>query len=206
MRHWLQTALGAFDLETGDAWRSPPGGGHLVPHTRTTILDELGVSLGHLCRFTGHTSRLYSVAEHCLMVEASMVAAGLPVETRLAGLLHDAHEAYLGDIATPIASALADLEPGFRTALTYMKRKIDGGILRALRLPDDLLYKHAAVVTEHDLMALHDERVAFLPPEPAPWRVPGGPTGRKIPRAPFAGVSNTWRRTALHLIEHLERP
>lgn len=60
-------------------------------------LEDIAHALSNLCRFTGHTSRFYSVAEHC--VHASRVAAEWA--TREA-LLHDASEAYLQDIPTPI--------------------------------------------------------------------------------------------------------
>jgi hypothetical protein len=58
--------------------------------------------LSQLCRFTGHTNTFYSVAEHSLYV-----ASLLPEEWKLAGLLHDASEAYICDLAKPVKNAIS---------------------------------------------------------------------------------------------------
>lgn len=63
-------------------------------------LDDICISLERQCRFNGHTARFYSVAEHCMHV-----ADLLPPQYKVAGLLHDAHEAYLGDVTTPVKRA-----------------------------------------------------------------------------------------------------
>ncbi len=60
-------------------------------------IDDIAYSLSRTNRFGGHTSRSYSVAEHCILG----VGQSLP-ENQLAFLLHDASEAYLGDIAGPL--------------------------------------------------------------------------------------------------------
>lgn len=64
------------------------------------ILD-IAHSLSHQCRFAGHTSTFYSVAQHSLRV-----AERLPRPHRLVGLLHDAPEAYLTDLPRPLKLAL----------------------------------------------------------------------------------------------------
>jgi hypothetical protein len=60
-------------------------------------LEDIAHALSHLCRFTGHTSRFYSVAEHSVwcsrMVHPKFAAHAL---------LHDASEAYLQDIPSPL--------------------------------------------------------------------------------------------------------
>lgn len=58
---------------------------------------DIAHALSNICRWTGHVRRFWSVAAHSLLV-ASLV----PPEFRLEALLHDAHEAYLTDIARPI--------------------------------------------------------------------------------------------------------
>lgn len=72
-------------------------------------IETIAHALSNLCRYAGHTSRFYSVAEHCLLVECvvTMRATKLRMspERRVAfafeALVHDAVEAYLGDIPAP---------------------------------------------------------------------------------------------------------
>ncbi len=54
-------------------------------------------SLGNLCRFNGQCDKFYSVAEHCYNM--SFV---VPEELMLIALLHDAHEAFVSDIPSPL--------------------------------------------------------------------------------------------------------
>lgn len=67
----------------------------LDPKPETIDIRDIAHSLAYTCRYTGHSKRFYSVAEHSLYV--SYLAAN-----PLAGLLHDASEAYITDIASPI--------------------------------------------------------------------------------------------------------
>jgi len=67
----------------------------LDPKPEQIDIRDIAHSLAYTCRYTGHSKRFYSVAEHSLFV--SYLAAD-----PLAGLLHDASEAYITDIASPI--------------------------------------------------------------------------------------------------------
>ena len=60
-------------------------------------IRDIAHGLACVCRYSGQCSRFYSVAEHSVYV-ASLV----PDAWKLAALLHDAPEAYLGDLARPI--------------------------------------------------------------------------------------------------------
>ena len=62
-------------------------------------IHEIAHSLALTNRFGGHTAVPYSVAQHSCMVSDHCGPGAL---TRLAGLLHDATEAYLSDVVTPI--------------------------------------------------------------------------------------------------------
>jgi hypothetical protein len=59
-------------------------------------------SLSKQCRFNGHTREFYSVAQHSLRVLDLLVRWHAPHKHQLAGLLHDASEAYVGDLIMPL--------------------------------------------------------------------------------------------------------
>lgn len=71
-------------------------------------LDDISLALSNVCRFQGHVETHLSVAEHSVNV-AQMVKSitekqvGVQCDSNMmmAGLLHDASEAYLGDIHGP---------------------------------------------------------------------------------------------------------
>ena len=72
-------------------------------------VDTIAHALSNLCRYNGHTERFYSVAEHCLLVQLVVdvraTGLGLTPEQRamlsFEALVHDAVEAYLGDVCAP---------------------------------------------------------------------------------------------------------
>lgn len=64
---------------------------------------DIAHSLSNQCRFTGHTVRFYSIAEHSVIVSLLV-----PKELALAALFHDASEAYLTDLATPIKKLIPE--------------------------------------------------------------------------------------------------
>lgn len=82
----------------------------LAPRAEDVAIEDIAHALSMKCRFTGHTRHLYSVAQHSVLVAQVLheFYKASPWQI-LAGLLHDATEAYLPDVARPIK---ADL-PGF---------------------------------------------------------------------------------------------
>ena len=69
----------------------------LAPDAAQIDIGDIAHGLAYQCRFNGQTRHFYSVAQHSLIV-AGLVAPPL----RLAALLHDAAEAYLGDMVKPL--------------------------------------------------------------------------------------------------------
>lgn len=71
----------------------------LTPDPADIHIEDIAHSLSLQCRFTGHTRYHYSVGQHSWAVSWLV-----PDDYRMWGLLHDATEAYLSDIARPIKS------------------------------------------------------------------------------------------------------
>jgi hypothetical protein len=141
------------------------------PDPQKIYWRDIADHLARIYRFTGGTT--YSVAQHCCMV-----ADILPIELRLAGLLHDAHEAYLGDISRPMKQALALW--GGRGSLQVLINSHDNAISVAANIElDDLrsdLVKHAdntALATEkRDLFVEGEVEWEHLPPPlPTPIKI-----------------------------------
>lgn len=71
-------------------------------------IRDIARALSHTGRFSGHTSRMYSVAEHSLLVMDMVMKNTIDTEVWQLALMHDTPEAYLADIATPFKPALAN--------------------------------------------------------------------------------------------------
>lgn len=80
----------------------------LNPRVEDVHLADIAHGLAHICRYGGHVASFYSVAEHSLHVSAQVWRTFGDKEVALAALLHDATEAYIGDVVRPLKNLLPE--------------------------------------------------------------------------------------------------
>ena len=68
-------------------------------------IEDIAHGLSHTARFAGQLEKMYTVAQHSIYV-----AINVSLENRLAALLHDASEAYMGDMPSPFKKMLPDFK------------------------------------------------------------------------------------------------
>lgn len=89
----------AIDVTCVGAWIETFTGKkfHLLdPRPEEICIEDIAHALSNQCRYTGHVKRFFSVAEHSYHVSL------LSAHHRLAGLMHDASEAYVCDLSRPV--------------------------------------------------------------------------------------------------------
>lgn len=137
----------------------------LDPRADEVHIEDIAHHLSNMCRYTGGTSRFYSVAEHSVYVSQLV-----PPHLALWGLLHDASEAYLSDIARPVKKYLTDYAP------------IEDNLMRVIAVRFGLPWPEPPEVKEIDNRILLDEKAELKPGHPPrPWdNIRGGPLGIPI--------------------------
>ena len=123
------------------------------PHIDDVAIEDIAHGLAYQCRFNGQTRTFYSVAQHSLMV-MSLV----PEEHRFSALLHDAAEAYLGDMVKP----LKNLFPEFSL--------IEARVMEIIghRFGLDLTHLDPSI-KQADLIALATEKRDLMPHSVETW-------------------------------------
>lgn len=128
-------------------------------------VEDVSHALSNLCRFTGHSKAFYSVAQHSVI--ASQIVSP---EAALAALLHDAAEAYMGDIARPWKRFLWASLPGDYglMALKVAEHRLLDVILEAFGCQwSDAI---DAEVKRADELLLVSEARDFMSPLASGWR------------------------------------
>ncbi len=131
------------------------------PDPDTIDIEDIAYALANQCRYNGHSAMFYSVAEHSVAV-----ARLVPKQFQLLALLHDAAEAYVGDIPSPLKQHLGgfkDIEDGI--AQTIYKKY--GVWEQALESYD--------IIKRADMQQLCTEAAVLLPSGGRDWAMWSGP-------------------------------
>lgn len=149
---WMQTSAGT------QYWP-------IDPRPEEVAIEDIAAALSKQCRFAGHCIKFYSVAEHCVLMARHPLC---PPEDRFVALMHDASEAYLGDVLRPTKKSL----------IGYLE--IEDKNMHAIADKFGFAWPMPASVKELDNRILLDEQQQNMAPPPAPWNIPGEPTGVKL--------------------------
>lgn len=121
------------------------------PDPEQFLLEDIFRALLNIPRFGGHTKNFYSVAMH-----SYNVATLLPPALQFQGIMHDATEAFIGDMPTPFKALL----PDYKAA----ELRLWHAIADRFSLP----YKLDPLVKQADAIALIHER-DYLKPTKIVW-------------------------------------
>jgi uncharacterized protein len=138
----IQTASGKFAFP-------------LDPYPEMLDINDIGLALSNQCRFSGHVKQFYSVAEHSVRVSNYVHSiGGSPMEV-FWGLMHDASEAYLVDLARPIKQ-----DPSFAEGYRNAEERLMAVICERFGLPAEM----PEIVHLADQVLLSTEQRDLMPP------------------------------------------
>jgi hypothetical protein len=153
-RLWIQTVSGvAFPL--------------VDPTAADIRARDIAHALAGINRFGGHLRCYYSVAQHSVLAASLLWQRTRDRRATLAALLHDAHEAYTGDIKKPVKAYLEQFAPG---VIADLEHRIDAAIAAwaCLELGHGAADVRRLIKTA-DLQLLFWERDRWMPRPPRPW-------------------------------------
>lgn len=140
----------------------------LDPRVDEIDIADIAHALGMACRYAGHVLQFYSVAEHSVHICRWLHEHHEPTEVQLAGLLHDAPEAYLVDVPRPVKPHLSEYSK-FETRLWYAvtaRFNISAHIPHVVKFADESI--------------LADEMAQNMAPCHVPWSLRHGPLGIQL--------------------------
>lgn len=135
----------------------------LTPEENVIDIADIAHGLSHVCRFAGQCKVFYSVAQHSVLVSGLV-----PPSMALHALLHDAAEAYIGDVTRPLKALLPEYKA--------IERRIEQAIFAAFDLPISM----PPEIKRADMILLNSEQQDLMPHHDDQWPCVDG-----VGRLPF---------------------
>lgn len=115
------------------------------PENAIFHIEDIATALSNICRYAGHVPRFYSVAEHSVLMAMEM-----PAHLRFEALMHDAAEAYIGDVSRPLKYMLPDYKA--------LEQRVETALRKQFGLPDT----PSPEIKQFDMRMLAMEKEAVL--------------------------------------------
>ena len=138
------------------------------PKPEDVDIESIATALSNICRFGGHCPVFYSVAQHCVHACELAWCDSQNQPTMLAILLHDAAEAYIGDMVKPLKVMMPE----------YVKT--EKAVERAIADRFGLTSLPEAVKL-YDRLMLKAEKMHFWPHDTEEWMGFAGIRHRGVP-------------------------
>jgi hypothetical protein len=136
--------------------------GHYVdlanPVPESIEIKTISSALSKICRFGGHCPRFYSVAEHCIHATALACSEGYSGDALVAVFLHDAAEAYIGDMVKPLKVMIPQY--------CEFEQRMEAAIQAAFGVDFSLW---TDVIKRFDRAMLKAEKIAMWPEDREKW-------------------------------------
>lgn len=120
----------------------------LNPDPDTIHIEDIAWSLSNVCRWGGHIKRRWTVGAHSIFVAREVE----PLGAKLPALLHDATEAYLGDVITPLKKLLPNYKDIENNFLRIVLEKY--GALEAWDLHETEIHRADKLMLDREKAAL----------------------------------------------------
>lgn len=164
---------------------------------RPVLIGDIAHHLSLINRFTGATTRPYSVAEHSLLCADIAEHEGAPVGLQMAMLMHDAHEAYTTDLSSPAKVAVNSYSMGtLGVAAWSLFEDVHADTVRQHFNLTTAFKGYKRDIRRIDLVALATERrdvTAYCPKANGPWAVLNDGTSEAVQPADWINLSEPKR-------------
>jgi len=118
---------------------------------------DIAHALSQICRFTGHTAFFYSVGQHSLQMVDIVSRQAEPY-----ALLHDAHEAFVNDLASPLKRAMVKKADDGANAYLAIRESFDAAIFIAAGLQYPMPTEIRDEIKEADALLLAAEQIKLM--------------------------------------------